>query len=346
VKANKQLVKGFPQHDIQVYGLYHSKAQVSARTNPALLRTQKALLSLWHTPEELSPEIDLTTPISYFDRVRIRVPGDRSFALGPHDDLGTVERWEDHAFRKVYEAILAGGDRWRSHDPFNAQPRLTKRQQLYPTRNECSVFRPFQGWTSLSTTSAGEGTLQVFPRLSLASAYTILRPLFRPRAGADPASYNGHDWEPDLDGTAFPGSVPGNTQEYNHMTHPHMRLNQTMLSIRDLQPGDQVFWHCDVIHAVESVHGGTGDASVLYIPAIPLTPHNADYLRDQRVAFQQGIPPPDFPGGEGESKFEGRARESDVTSTASRVALGLSPFSASGTLNPALVARVNGILGY
>ena len=29
--------------------------------------------------------------------------------------------------------------------------------------------------------------------------------------------------------------------------------------------------HCDLIHAVEAEHTGTGDSSVLYIPTVPLT---------------------------------------------------------------------------
>jgi hypothetical protein len=50
---------------------------------------------------------------------------------------------------------------------------------------------------------------------------------------------------------------------------------------------------------------------------------SADYLRDQRIAFEHGIPPPDFPGGEGESKFDARfTPDDDKVSTARRV-LGL-----------------------
>ena len=66
--------------------------------------------------------------------------------------------------------------------------------------------------------------------------------------------------------------------------------------------------HCDVVHAVEAHHGGKGDSSVLYIPAVPLTVHkcvflktsfclmlmvySANYIRDQRVNFLAGLPPP------------------------------------------------------
>lgn len=67
-----------------------------------------------------------------------------------------------------------------------------------------------------------------------------------------------------------------------------------------------------VIHAVEARHGGSTDSSVLYIPAAPLTLPNAEYLKRQRERFEAGRPAPDFPGGEGESRFVGRATKADV----------------------------------
>jgi hypothetical protein len=347
INLNRSLVKGFPQNDIQVYELYNTKAQITARTHPAILATQKALLSLWNaSSDSVRHRIALSTPVSYFDRVRIRRPGDRSFKLGPHVDGGSVERWEDPQFRSCFKAILSGGSAWKQHDAFDVGSRLDAKQDLYGTANQCTIFRPFQGWTSLSTTGAGEGTLRLFPDLTLSTAYTILRPFFRPRSGASSTSYSSQDWVPDLDSTAFPGSIPGNTQEYNDDTHPHLKLSETMVPVQTIRPGDQVYWHCDAIHAVENVHGGKTDSSVLYIPAVPLTQQNADYLRDQRIAFQQGIPPPDFPGGQGESRFEGRATEGDVISMESKLALGLAPFTTETGLDPVLVNEVNRALGF
>jgi hypothetical protein len=63
---------------------------------------------------------------------------------------------------------------------------------------------------------------------------------------------------------------------------------------------------------VEARHAGTGPSAVLYIPTVPLTRTNAEYVRDQRAAFEEGVPPPDFPGGEGEREFVGRGTERDV----------------------------------
>src|ERR1700683_382245 len=121
---------GFPPENIQVYEIYNSKAQISARTHPAIIETQRFLLSIWHSS---SPTVNvaLPTPISYFDRLRIRTPGDASFTLGPHIDGGSVERWEDTGFRKVWGKILEGGSGWKNHDPFDASPRLDAKQDLY-----------------------------------------------------------------------------------------------------------------------------------------------------------------------------------------------------------------------
>lgn len=41
------------------------------------------------------------------------------------------------------------------------------------------MFRAFQGWTSLTPTGPGEGTLRVFPYIREMSAYALMRPLFR-----------------------------------------------------------------------------------------------------------------------------------------------------------------------
>jgi Protein of unknown function (DUF1479) len=104
-------------------------------------------------------------------------------------------------------------------------------------RNQCSIFRPWQGWTSMSATGPGEGTLRVAPLLKLATAYLILRPFFKPRqpsSGLD-------DWVVDLENANFPGSQMGKTQELNNRTHPHLQLSRTMVSVPRVEPGDQIY---------------------------------------------------------------------------------------------------------
>ncbi|KAF9461838.1 hypothetical protein BDZ94DRAFT_1262752 [Collybia nuda] len=338
--ANQERVRGFPADNIQVFELYNSLPQLRARTHPSILATQKALLSLWHTSNPASP-ISLDTPISYFDRLRIRQPGDAKFALGPHIDGGSVERWEDPAYRQCFGRILEGGEGWKAHDPFDVSPRIDAKQDMYNASNQCSILRPWQGWTSLSSTGPNEGTLRVLPLLSLASAYIMLRPFFRPRHSSS-SSLAFADWEPDLEGPAFPGSALAKAQELNEATHPHLRLGETMVSIPRVEPGDQVYWHCDVVHAVEAKHAGVGDSSVLYIPAAPLTVHNALYLRDQRTNFISGHPAPDFPGGEGESKFVGRAKPEDLGTPEARKMFGFERLESG--LNPGCAEEANKIL--
>lgn len=104
----------------------------------------------------------------------------------------------------------------------------------------------------MSHTGVNEGTLRVLPILSLATAYIILRPFFKPRSinvvradqsisEAQNVSLAPEDWELNLEGNEFPGSVPGKTQELNEVTHPHLRLAETMVSIPRIEPGDQVY---------------------------------------------------------------------------------------------------------
>jgi ectoine hydroxylase-related dioxygenase (phytanoyl-CoA dioxygenase family) len=34
-----------------------------------------------------------------------------------------------------------------------------------------------------------------------------------------------------------------------------------MISVPDVNPGDTVFWHCDVVHSVEQEHTGAEDSA-------------------------------------------------------------------------------------
>lgn len=107
-----------------------------------------------------------------------------------------------------------------------------------------------------------------------------------------------------------------------------------MLSIPSVSPGDMVFWHTDLIHAVESSHLGSSDSSVMYIPAVPLTIRNMEYVQNQRKAFEEGKPPGDFPGGEGERNCVGRAGEEVVKGEDARRAMGMMRFDAESAETP------------
>ncbi len=346
VAANPQ-VRGFPADDKQVFEVYWSKPQLAARAHPRSLAAQRALLSLFSLPRDA--EVSLT-PVSYADRLRVRHPGDAKFALGPHMDGGSVERWEDPAYRAVYQSILEG--RWESYDAYELEARARANQNLYDGAGACGVFRAFQGWTSLSDTGPGEGTLRVYPLIREMTAYTLLRPFFRekaPRAALAREHYLApENWELDIDSTVFPQAPLGRSQEFNDASHPHLELERTMVSIPRVQPGDQAWWHADVIHAVESVHRGAGPSAVMYIPAVPLTRLNAEYIRDQRACFEARCPPPDFPGGEGETSFKGTGTPADIQGADARRAMGLEAFPVTHDMRPGEQAArrtANNVLG-
>lgn len=46
-------------------------------------------------------------------------------------------------------------------------------------------------------------------------------------------------------------------------------------------------------HAVDPVHEGEGDASVVYVAACPTTPINKAYVKEQLQAALEGRAPPD-----------------------------------------------------
>lgn len=309
IAANQSKVKAFPADDPAVYELYWTPTQVLARSHPNMMKTQSFLTSLWHSSDPNS-EISTTYPLTYADRLRMRRPGDAKFALGPHSDGGSLERWEDPEYSRVYAEILKGN--WEHYDPFDARHRVSATMDLYNGPGACSMFRFFQGWLSMSSTGPGEGTLKVCPLLKHATSYLILRPFF-----------DTTNSQLNLDST-FPNSALGAAQEYNTETHPHLELDTTMVSMPKVEPGDYVAWHCDTIHAVDAEHRGTSDSSVLYIPASAMTKNNLQFLKKQKEHALRYSPPQDFPGagGDGEINFNG-AFDWNTLSDVGKQAMGL-----------------------
>ena len=60
----------------------------------------------------------------------------------------------------------------------------------------------------------------------------------------------------------------------------------------------------------------------MYIPAVPHTRANADYVARQRESFLRGVPPPDFPKWEGETGFEGIGTPEDIAHPLGKRAMG------------------------
>ncbi|KAE8165217.1 hypothetical protein BDV40DRAFT_286442 [Aspergillus tamarii] len=296
--------------------------------------------SYWSPSQVKARIVDLSVPLTYCDRVQMRPPGDKKFALPPHVDGGGVERWEDRAYNHVYRKIFQG--KWQEYDPWDLTGRLDANMNMYEAPGGCSVFRAFQSWLGLSRHGPQQGTLVVHPILQPSTAYWMLRPFFKPtRKG----SLDGWKFSLDDDeGNVYlHGANPGTAQEHTPDHHPHLMLHETMIPYPTVDPGDTVFWSADTIHGTESENTAETDACVFYIPSVPLTPNNA-----QRDAFLKGIPPPDFPGGVGESQFSDRAQVGDVQSQAGREAMGLSPIKPGikNEQSAKLAQEVNKILGY
>lgn len=350
--TNTDIFQAFPPHDPQVFELYWSRPQIAGRSHPNTLKAQAFLMSYYHSKNP-DAEVSTTQPLTYADRLRIRQPGDAGFALGPHVDGGSVERWEDEGYGRggVYDDILRGS--WESFDPWETSTRLGAVSDLYQGAGACSMFRMFQGWLGLSHTAPGEGTLLVNPLFNLATAYYLLRPFFAPRAGAaaDPSAPDAWTLEEPTT-SSLQGAEPGLCQELNEAWHPHLDLANTMVHVPRIAPGDYVAWHCDTIHAVDKVHGGKGDSSVMYIPACPTTRASIDYVRQQREHFERGIPPVDFPGGVGESSHVGRPGSEElkgVASTEGLRAFGYAPFDVSAAASKgerAVLEYGNRVLGF
>ena len=198
--------------------------------------------------------ISTANPLAYADRVRIRQPGDAGFALGPHVDGGSVERWEPEGYGvgRVYSQIFDG--KWEENDPWESSCRLPVQSDLYNGAGACTMYRMFQGWLSMSETAPREGTLMVNPLLQLSTAYFLLRPFFAPTkqpnvevsGEVDPEYLHEDNWvlEPNMT-SAIQGASLGQSQEMNTILHPHLNLVDSMVHVPKIRPGDYVVWHCD-----------------------------------------------------------------------------------------------------
>ncbi|TDZ40804.1 Uncharacterized protein CTRI78_v010093 [Colletotrichum trifolii] len=352
VRSNPS-TKAFPADNPQVYELYWSLPQIKARGHPSLLKTQATLMrELWN--KSPGSEISLQ-PLTYADRLRIRQPGDATFALGPHIDGGSLERWESDGYGKtgVYDSVFRG--EWEAYDPWDVDARVHAVQDLYNGAGACSMFRMFQGWLSMSAVGPREGTLLVNPLVQHTTAYLLLRPFFQPLKSDKEAGREGflreENWVftgGEAMNSELQGATPGHCQELTAELHPHLRLDSTMVHVPRIRPGDFVVWHADQIHAVDFVHEGKGDSSVLYIPVCAVTDQNVEYLKRQREAFLAGLPGPDFPGGKGESEHVGRPGDAHVKGIEARRAMGLERLvqTGEGDGERRLIERANQHLGF
>lgn len=204
----------------------------------ALHRALNSLLN-----DEDDPEKNFAAPLAYADAMRMRPPGKTFTGLGPHIDAGSLSRWGDPKYRKVYQKIWEGKP--AEFDAFDLTWRKEGDPAYYPTDDTSRVVRTFQGWTALSPAAPQKGSLQLFPNLRYGIAYVMLRPFFKPPQ--DPADIlDAEKWTFDVDDAWFPGVWRNTSQVLSPAAFPHLRLKETLTYIPEMQPGDTVWWHMDV----------------------------------------------------------------------------------------------------
>jgi hypothetical protein len=244
---------------------------------------------LWQSESNGIRHVDPDQAPVYADRMRRRPPQSASLGLSPHVDGGSVERWLEPNFRQVYRHVLSGN--WQRYNAYDVAHRTDV--QEVPSPAVCSMFRTFQGWTALTRQGKGDGTLQLIP-IANAMGYILLRAL-----------------QDDVPANDLCGAAPGRALSVN--PRYHSLLIDALSSIPLMEPGDTVFWHSDVVHAVENEHKGNGYSNVIYIASAPGCPKNSAYLERQAPAFIAGKTPPDFAPDDFEVNFVGRATVQDLT---------------------------------
>lgn len=163
----------------------------------------------------------------------------------------------------------------------------------------------------------------LYPNVKWSIAYVLLRPFF-----AEPTNRNeipnASKWKFDADTPWFPGTWKDDSQLLSPSSHPHLRMKECMVSIPPMEPGDTIWWHADMMHAVEVEHNGVHEASVAYIAATPSTAQNKQYIKQQLENFLAGVPPQDFQHNKctSERMLEGFIGEKGVLSEEGRMAMG------------------------
>lgn len=261
---------------------------MQAREDPNMAAARSFLNSFWKHESQGQVWFDPTADTAYPDRVRRREPGTTSGGLSAHTDSGSVERWLLPAYQRVFRHVFDG--RWDQYDPWDGAYRTEVDE--YASTVMCSAFRTWQGWTALSDMQPEDGVLQVIP-IPEAMGYVLLRAL-----------------QDDIPDTDLCGATNGQSLPISERHHG--LLLPALTSIPAVEPGDTVWWHGDLIHAVAPVADQRGWGNVMYIPVSPHCEKNAAYARQCGESFLTGASPADFAAEDYERSWHGRATMSDL----------------------------------
>ncbi len=278
----------------QIFGLYWSKAQLEIRHSKEMETVKKWLNNLWNYNYEGKNVFDPNRELVYADRVRRREPGDDTLGLSPHCDAGSIERWTDKAYQKIYNDIFS--DNFENFNPYDAKYRDETIEFESPA--VAHVFRTFQGWTALTEQGPNDGTLQLIPIVK-GMSYVLTRALLD-----------------DVPENELCGSKAGKALSINEKYHS--LLLEGLISIPKMNPGDTIWWHPDVVHAVEEKHQGKNYSNVIYVGATPYCKKNIDYIKKQSKKFIEGKSPPDFAPEDYEVNYKGRVTVNDLSELAKK----------------------------
>lgn len=273
----------------QIFGIYWSKTQTDIRQSSELDKVKKFINNIWKYKFDSYQVFDPNKELIYADRVRRRQPGDSTLGLSPHCDAGSIERWIEKNYQKIYEKVFA--DEFEQYDPFNAMYR--DKTDLIKSPAVSNTFRTFQGWTALTEQGPNDGTLQLIP-IAKSMAYVLTRALLD-----------------DVPEHELCGSKSGRALTVNQKYHS--LLLEGLISIPKMNPGDTIWWHPDVIHAVEDIHTGSNYSNVVYVGSMPFCEKNLNYAKKQAEKFLKGESPSDFAPEDYEVSYKNRTLINDLS---------------------------------
>lgn len=328
--------KASPPENPELYELFWSLAQLNARAHPNMLAAQKfAMSGCWHYNQQSTTSASCNFPVTYADRVhmlhksfrgsnlrfRKGTPLPYSAQLGAAGDGRREANGHNvpHSTRTgVYQEVWSGV--WEDYDPWDSSLRASRTSDDYDNSNTSRAFKMFQGMLPLIVSSSDDYQPMRMCSLpfQLTTAYLLLRPLFsaqRPLKDKKEAFLDPLNWQISASHVGEP--LPTRDLDLDDTFYPHLQLEDTLIDLPSLNPGDYVIWHPDTIYAppstcpteldtpsssspTPSCHSKDSSTSpptpstLLYIPACPLTLNNAKYLVHQRKAFLLGYPGPDF----------------------------------------------------